>query len=70
LIWWNDFFAALTERPLRRGTYRSVVALEKAIRDYLKIHNEKPKPFRWTKTADEIIESVSSMLKLINRTKH
>ncbi|MBA3563432.1 MAG: IS630 family transposase [Gammaproteobacteria bacterium] len=64
------FFASLTEQQLRRGTHRSVPALEKAIRDYLQTHNEQPKPFRWTKSADEIIESVNSVLKLINRTGH
>ena len=62
------FFASLTEHQLRRGSHRSVVALEKAIRGYLDIHNEQPKPFRWTKSADEIIESVNSALKVINRT--
>ena len=64
------FFASLTERQLKRGTHRSVVALENAIRDYLEVHNEDPKPFRWTKSADEIIESVNSVLKVINRTGH
>lgn len=64
------FFASLTEHQLRRGSHRSVVALEKAIRDYLVLHNEQPKPFHWTKSADEIIESVSSVLKRINRTGH
>ena len=48
------FFATLTEQQLRRGTYRSVPVLEKAIRDYLEIYNEDPKPFRWSKWADEI----------------
>ena len=62
------FFASLTEHQLRRGSHRSVVALERAIRDYLEIHNEQPTPFRWTKSADEIIESVNSVLQLINRT--
>jgi len=64
------FFATLTEHQLRRGTHRSVPALEQAIRDYLKIHNEDPKPFVWTKTADEIIQSVNSVLKRINQTEH
>lgn len=64
------FFATLTEQQLRRGTHRSVPTLEKAIRDYLEIYNEDPKPFRWTKSADEIIESVNSVLKRINRTGH
>jgi transposase len=64
------FFAALTEHQLRRGTHRSVPALEKAIREYLEIHNDEPKPFQWTKSADEIIESVNSVIKRINRTGH
>ena len=62
------FFATLTEHQLKRGTHRSVPALEKAIRDYLDMHNEEPKPFRWTKSADEIIKSVNSVLNRINRT--
>ena len=64
------FFASLTEHQLRRGSHRSVVALERAIRGYLEMHNEQPTPFRWTKSADEIIESVNSVLQLINRTEH
>lgn len=64
------FFASLTEHQLRRGTHRSVIALEQAIRDYLDRHNEQPQPFRWTKSADEIIESVNSVIKRINRTGH
>ncbi len=64
------FFASLTEHQLRRGSHRSVVALKRAIRGYLEMHNEQPTPFRWTKSADEIIESVNSVLQLINRTEH
>ena len=57
------FLAHLPEHQLRRGSHRSVVALEKEIRDYLNVHNEQPKPFRWTKSADEITESVNGVLK-------
>jgi transposase len=64
------FFAALTEQQLRRGTHRSVPALENAIREYLRIYNEDPHPFRWSKSADEIIESINSVIKRINRTGH
>ena len=46
------------------------IATAQAIRDYLDAHNEQPKPFRWTKSADEIIDSVNSVLKRINRTEH
>ena len=43
------WFALLTERQIRRGTHRSTVALEQAIRTYLNISNQNPKPFVWTK---------------------
>jgi transposase len=46
------FFATLTEQQLRRGTHRSVHALENAIREYLDLHNDEPKPFRRTRSAD------------------
>ena len=52
------FFGLLTQRQLRRGTFRSTVALERAIRAYLDANNRDPKPFVWSKTADEILESV------------
>jgi transposase len=64
------FLAALTEQQLRRGTHRSVPALENAIRDYLRIYNDDPHPFRWSKSAAEIIASVNSVIKRINRTGH
>ena len=44
------WFATLTEKQLRRGVHRSTRELEKAIKRYLEIHNEQPKPFIWTKT--------------------
>lgn len=52
------FFGLLTQRQLRRGTFRSTVSLEKAIRSYLDETNRNPKPFVWLKTADEILESI------------
>jgi len=51
-------FADLTEKQLRRGTHRSTRQLESAIRLYLAVRNETPKPFVWVKTADEILASV------------
>jgi transposase len=53
------WFAALTEKQLRRGAHRSTHELEAAIRRYIALTNERPKPFRWTKTADEILASVA-----------
>ena len=53
------WFATLTEKQLRRGVHRSTQELEAAITRYLAIHNEDPKPFVWTKTADEILDTVA-----------
>ena len=52
------WFATFTERQLRRGTHRSTRALENAIRLYLAVYNENPKPFVWVKSADQILESI------------
>ena len=51
-------FADLTEKQLRRGSHRSTRELEDAIRVYLAVRNEHPKPFVWVKTADEILASI------------
>jgi hypothetical protein len=59
--WLNQverFFGSLTERALRRGVHRSTAELEAAIHAYIDAHNADPKPFRWTKTADDILASV------------
>jgi transposase len=48
------FFGALTGRRLRRGAFRSVAALEAAIQEYLQRHNQDPKPFVWTASAELI----------------
>ena len=47
------FFAEITSRRIRRGSYASVGDLEAAIYDYLLQHNASPKPFTWTKSAEE-----------------
>jgi transposase len=52
------FFALLTERALKRGVFRSVADLEQAIKTYIEATNAEPKPFRWTKTADDILASI------------
>jgi transposase len=53
------WFAEITNKRIRRGIFRSVKELEAAIREYIAIHNEDPKPFVWTKTADEILASIA-----------
>ena len=49
------FFAEITSKRIRRGRYTSVDDLEAAIYDYLGQHNTKPKPFHWSKTAEDIL---------------
>lgn len=53
------WFAEITNKRIRRGIFRSVKELEAAIREYLDVHNENPKPFVWTRTADEILASIA-----------
>lgn len=53
------FFGLLTEHALRRGSHTSVSQLRNAIHDYLDAHNDDPKPFTWTKSADQILESIA-----------
>ena len=52
------WFGLLTDQQLRRGVHRSTRQLEEAIREYIAQTNSAPKPFVWTKTADEILDSV------------
>jgi transposase len=51
----ETFFSALTRRRLKRGVFRSIVDLQAAINRYIAEHNDNPKPFIWTKTADTIL---------------
>ena len=52
------FFALLTDQQIKRGAHRSTAALEAAIAGYIDARNADPKPFRWTKTADDILASI------------
>ncbi|NLS67586.1 IS630 family transposase [Bradyrhizobium brasilense] len=59
--WLNQverFFALITERKIRRGIYRSVAALRAEIASFIDHHNADPMPFRWTKSADDILGSI------------
>jgi transposase len=59
--WLNQverFFALITERKIRRGIYRSVTALRADIASFIDKHNNDPKPFKWTKSADDILKSI------------
>jgi transposase len=63
-------FGELTARKLRRGVHRSVNQLNTDIRDWLERWNDDPKPYVWTKTADEILESLASYCNTINASGH
>ena len=71
--WLNQverWFATLTQTQIRRGTHRSTRELEQAIREYLEIYNENPKPFVWTKSADDILESIRRFCLRTSGTGH
>lgn len=71
--WLNQverWFGLLTDKKLRRGTHTSVPALEKDIRDWITTWNENPKPFAWNKTADEILERLTTYLQRIPGAGH
>src|SRR5277367_4842382 len=59
--WLNQverFFALLTDKQIRRGAHRSLDALHDTITSFIERHNADPKPFRWTKSADDILASI------------
>jgi transposase len=64
------WFGLLTAQQLRRGVFRSTRNLETTIRNYIDINNETPKPFIWTKTADEILASVARFCQRTLETRH
>jgi transposase len=71
--WLNQverWFGLLTDKQLRRGAHRSIQALEKDIRTWIEQWNTDPKPFVWTKTADEILDRLASYLQRIPGAGH
>lgn len=64
------FFAYIEADLLRRSDHRSVQALEADIRSWAKSWNTHPRPFVWTKTAEEILESLARLLQRINGAGH
>jgi transposase len=71
--WLNQverFFAALTEKQIRRGSFRSTQQLEAAIRQYLDHHNAQAKPFVWNKSADDILNSLAKYCERTNDSAH
>jgi transposase len=71
--WLNQverFFAEITEKRIRRGAFRSVKALEQAIMAYLDRHNENPKPFVWSATADTVLSCITRVCERISDSEH
>jgi transposase len=71
--WLNQverWFAFLTDQMLRRGVHKSVAALEADIRTWVDTWNQDPRPFTWTKTADEILDSLAKYLARISGPGH
>lgn len=62
------FFALLSERQIKRGVHRSVAELQDAITTFIERHNAQPKPFRWTKSADDILASIERFCLRHNET--
>ena len=71
--WLNQverWFATLTQNYIRRGTHRSTRQLEQAIRQYLELNNARPKPFVWSKSADDILASVERFCLRTSNSRH
>ena len=62
------FFRDLTARRVRAGVFRSVAELELAITDYIRAHNQSPKPFIWTAKAQDILAKVSRAQSAMNKS--
>jgi transposase len=64
------WFAELTNKKLRRSAHRSVRELNADIRAWIETWNDDPKPYIWTKTADQILESIATYCTRINDSRH
>ena len=64
------WFSELTTKSLQRGVHKSVQALEADIRTWIETWNEDPRPFAWTKTADEILDSLAAYCQRISGAGH
>ena len=64
------WFAELTRRKLRRSAHRSVTELETDVQQWIDKWNADPKPFVWTKTADQILDTLAAYCQRINDSGH
>ncbi|HEV8495632.1 MAG TPA: IS630 family transposase [Gemmatimonadaceae bacterium] len=71
--WLNQverWFALITQRAIRRGSFRKVRELIDRIERFVKSYNETARPFRWTATADSILEKIQRLTQRISGTSH
>jgi transposase len=64
------WFGLLTDQLIRRGVHKSVAALETDVREWIKNWNQDPRPFIWTKTAEDILQSLSKYIAKISDAGH
>ena len=64
------WFGELSRKQIKRGSHRSTKALREAIMSYIRGGNEHPQPFVWSKTADQILESVARFCTRISESRH
>ena len=70
--WLNQverWFAIISQRAIRRGSFKKVAALIQRIDQFIRHSNKHPKPFRWTATADSILEKLERLTKRISGTR-
>lgn len=71
--WMNQaerWFGYLADQKIRRGVHKSVQSLEADIRDWIENWNKNPRPFAWTKTAEEILNSLAEYMAKISGAAH
>jgi transposase len=71
--WLNQverWFALITNQSIRRGSFESVTQLKRQINAYVDHHNQHPKPFMWTATAESILAKIERLCKVLNGTQH
>ncbi len=63
------WFREITDKLIRRGVFRIVKELERAIMDYIGQHNENPEPFVWTAPAERILQKVRRARAVLENVK-
>jgi len=66
----ESWFSVITRRSIRRGSFRSTRQLESAIKEFIADSNDEPRPFVWTKTADEILNTIKRFCQAIGDSGH